>query len=54
MLAAFAPTHESLTLSEISRRSGLSLTTTHRLVGELRQWGGLERTPDGGLIAIPP
>src|SRR5438270_93775 len=26
VLAAFAPTHESLTLSEISRRSGLSLT----------------------------
>ena len=47
VLAAFGPAHSSLTLSEISRRSGLSLTTTHRLVGELRQWGALERAPDG-------
>src|SRR3954471_18156830 len=47
VLSAFGPTHPSLTLSEISRRSGLTLTTTHRLVGELRQWGGLERGPDG-------
>ncbi|MBB3082021.1 IclR family transcriptional regulator [Geodermatophilus sabuli] len=47
VLAAFGPAHPSLTLSEISRRSGLTLTTTHRLVGELRQWGGLERAPDG-------
>ncbi|RBY82402.1 IclR family transcriptional regulator [Geodermatophilus sp. TF02-6] len=47
VLAAFAPAHDTLTLSEISRRSGLSLTTTHRLVGELREWGALERSPDG-------
>ncbi|MFW3169026.1 IclR family transcriptional regulator [Geodermatophilus sp. CPCC 206100] len=47
VLAAFGPAHPALTLSEISRRSGLTLTTTHRLVGELRQWGGLERGPDG-------
>jgi DNA-binding IclR family transcriptional regulator len=47
VLSAFGPAHPSLTLSEISRRSGLTLTTTHRLVGELRQWGGLERGPDG-------
>src|SRR3954447_10942747 len=47
VLEAFGPQHSSLTLSEISRRSGLSLTTTHRLVGELRAWGALERAPDG-------
>jgi DNA-binding IclR family transcriptional regulator len=47
VLEAFGPAHSSLTLSEISRRSGLSLTTTHRLVGELREWGALERAPDG-------
>jgi DNA-binding IclR family transcriptional regulator len=47
VLAAFGPAHPALTLSEISRRSGLTLTTTHRLVGELRKWGGLERGPDG-------
>ncbi|MGY1749646.1 IclR family transcriptional regulator [Modestobacter sp. SYSU DS0511] len=47
VLAAFGPEHASLSLSDISRRTGLSLTTTHRLVGELRQWGALERGPDG-------
>jgi DNA-binding IclR family transcriptional regulator len=47
VLDAFGPAHSSLTLSEISRRSGLALTTTHRLVGELRAWGALERGADG-------
>jgi DNA-binding IclR family transcriptional regulator len=47
ILSAFGPSHEYLTLSEISRRSGLSLTTTHRLVGELRRWGGLVRDAHG-------
>ena len=47
VLAAFGPEHSSLSLSEISRRTGLSLTTTHRLVGELREWGALERDPGG-------
>lgn len=35
------------TLSEISRATGLALTTTHRLVGELAAWGALERDLDG-------
>ena len=47
VLAAFGPEHSSLSLSDISRRTGLSLTTTHRLVGELREWGALERAADG-------
>src|SRR4051812_38829931 len=47
VLDAFGPTHAVLTLSEISRRSGLSLTTTHRLVGELRDWGPPDRPPAG-------
>ena len=47
VLGAFGPEHSSLSLSEISRRTGLSLTTTHRLVGELRDWGALERGADG-------
>jgi DNA-binding IclR family transcriptional regulator len=47
VLTAFGPEHSSLSLSEISRRTGLSLTTTHRLVGELREWGALERAADG-------
>lgn len=38
---------ESLTLSEMSRRSGLPLSTTHRLAGDLTGVGALEREPSG-------
>ncbi|GAB2976623.1 IclR family transcriptional regulator [Amycolatopsis acidiphila] len=47
VLDAFEPGRSILTLSEISRRAGLSLTTAHRLAGELVNWGALERDADG-------
>lgn len=47
MLEAFRPASPALTLSEISRRAALPLTTTHRLVAELRAAGALERDTDG-------
>jgi DNA-binding IclR family transcriptional regulator len=47
ILEAFDEDHLVLTLSEISRRAGLSLSTAHRLVGELREWGALERSVEG-------
>lgn len=47
ILETFSPRRPAQTLSAISRNSGLSLTTTHRLVGELAQWGALERAEDG-------
>jgi DNA-binding IclR family transcriptional regulator len=43
VLAAFSADRPELTLTEISRRAGLPLTTAHRLVGELTAWGALER-----------
>ncbi|MDQ0380716.1 IclR family transcriptional regulator [Amycolatopsis thermophila] len=47
LLGAFTPSCPELTLSELSRRAGLSLATTHRRVAELVAWGALERGEDG-------
>lgn len=47
VLAAFDHEHPALTLSDIGRRAGLSLTTAHRLVGALAEWGALERDASG-------
>nr|WP_312858170.1 IclR family transcriptional regulator [Pseudonocardia pini] len=47
VLGAFGTDAPVLTLTEISRRTGLPLTTTHRLVGELAAWGALERADSG-------
>jgi len=47
ILEAFDQDHLVLSLSEISRRADLSLSTAHRLVGELREWGALERSAEG-------
>lgn len=47
MLDSFDRGNRELTLSELARRSGLSLATTHRRAGELVEWGALERSPQG-------
>lgn len=47
VLGAFAPEARELSLSDIARRSGLALSTAHRVVGELESWGALERRDDG-------
>lgn len=47
VLAVFGPASPELTLSEISRRAGMPLTTTHRIVRELADWGALERSAGG-------
>jgi DNA-binding IclR family transcriptional regulator len=47
VLGAFSAQAPLLTLSELSRRTGLPLTTTHRIVGELTAAGALERGADG-------
>ncbi|TDE39510.1 IclR family transcriptional regulator [Nonomuraea mesophila] len=49
LLGAFDPTHPQLTLTELARRSGVPLSTAHRLVAELEEWQALSRTPDGRL-----
>jgi DNA-binding IclR family transcriptional regulator len=47
LLESFDTRHIELTLTELSRRSGLPLTTTHRMTGELTAAGVLERAADG-------
>ena len=47
LLAAFDAGHRSLSLGELSRRSGIPTSSTLRLAGRLMAWGALERGPDG-------
>lgn len=51
ILAAFVPGESRLSLTEIARRTGLPLATTHRMVNELVRLGGLERE-EGGTYRI--
>jgi DNA-binding IclR family transcriptional regulator len=43
ILEAFGPDDEHLSLTEITRRSGVPKASVHRLAQELLQWGLLER-----------
>ncbi len=47
VLDAFGPDSPRLTLTQIAERSRTPLSTAHRLVAELTDWGGLARRPDG-------
>jgi DNA-binding IclR family transcriptional regulator len=47
ILDAFAGNRTELSLSDITRATGLPSSTVHRLAQELVTWGGLERTPQG-------
>lgn len=46
MLGAFDPEHPTLTLSQVSMRSGLPKSTTHRIVQMLLELGALGRNGD--------
>jgi DNA-binding IclR family transcriptional regulator len=47
ILDSFNSSTPRLSLSEIAERSGTPLTTAHRLLGELTDWGALSRRSDG-------
>jgi len=51
VLSAFDASHAVLTVSEVARRSGLPVTTAHRLAGELVTQGLLERA-DGHQFRV--
>jgi DNA-binding IclR family transcriptional regulator len=50
LLGAFDPTHRRLSLSDLSRRAGMPLSTTRRLAERLVAWGALERSAEGGYV----
>jgi len=47
ILEAFESGRSTLSLTQIAESAGLPLPTAHRLVGELVQWGALQRDPHG-------
>jgi DNA-binding IclR family transcriptional regulator len=47
LLGAFDAQHRELTLTELARRAGLTLSTAQRRAAELTAWGALERTDTG-------
>ena len=47
VLATFDRERQSQTLSQIAHQTGLAVSTTHRVVAELAEWGALERGEDG-------
>lgn len=46
VLATFSRERPSQTLTQIARSSGLALSTVHRVVREMEEWGALERGDD--------
>lgn len=47
LLGAFEGGANALSLSDLAERADLPLPTAHRLVGELTEWGALERDAQG-------
>jgi DNA-binding IclR family transcriptional regulator len=47
ILGAFSVDHPAMTLSELARRTHLPVSTVHRLLAGLVEWGALERGDDG-------
>lgn len=52
MLDAFSPQSPELSIRELARRSGVARSTAHRLVGDLLDWGALERTTGGVRLGM--
>jgi IclR family transcriptional regulator, acetate operon repressor len=52
LLNLFSVNNTELSISELARRSGIPKSTTHRLVGDLMNWGALERGPRGVRLGI--
>jgi DNA-binding IclR family transcriptional regulator len=53
VLDSFDGAHRELRLTDVARRAGLPLPTTHRLVRDLVEWGALSRTDSGTYVVGP-
>jgi IclR family acetate operon transcriptional repressor len=47
LLDTFRSEETELSLTQIAQRAGLPKSTTHRLISDLIEWGGLERSENG-------
>jgi DNA-binding IclR family transcriptional regulator len=47
LLGAFTAQRPAMRLSELSRHAGVPLSTAHRMLNQLVDWGALERDEDG-------
>ncbi|OLT18739.1 IclR family transcriptional regulator [Pseudonocardia sp. CNS-139] len=52
LLGAFRPGEAEVTLAELTRRSGVPKPTAHRLLGELEEWGAVERNGRGYRLGL--
>lgn len=52
ILDCFRTASGPLNLTSIARRTGLPISTTHRLLNELTAWGALKKIPQGYLISL--
>lgn len=52
LLDLFSPEEVELSIREMSRRSEIPRSTTHRLVQDLIQWGALERGKNGVRLGV--
>lgn len=50
LLGTFDGRHRRQTLSSIARRCGLPISTTHRLLAELSEWGAVRRLDSGEYV----
>ena len=52
ILEAFQPDEEALSLTELTRRTGVPKTSVHRIIQELVAWGALERYGCGYRLGL--
>ena len=52
LLELFTPDASEISIREMARRTGMPRSTTHRLVGDLVEWGALERGRKGVRLGV--